>query len=333
MFDFGNANEAQRAAISTVEGPVLITAGPGTGKTYTLVQRAIYLIEECGVQPEHILITTFTEKSAKELITRISSELSSRGVSANIHEMYIGTFHSICLRILKDYKEFTRIRGNYRILDSFDQQYMVFRNAHKLKNIPGIRDVLSQEIGAWEKSRAICYYVNNLSEELVSPEELISSRDPRVKALGLLLKEYKKLLDEENSMDFPSIQTETYHLLSNNHDVLKELRSRISHIVCQQFLIRRRRRMMEFVDDDIIIKIGRRFICERLRIERLDRHEQMIDALWPVIADKQLAEVRILQNCPEGAKALLQDLFPMCHKQQTARLPGILLAEMLIIQC
>ena len=63
MFDFGNANEGQRQAIAAAEGPVLITAGPGTGKTYTLVQRAIYLIEECGVKPENIFIANFHGKS------------------------------------------------------------------------------------------------------------------------------------------------------------------------------------------------------------------------------------------------------------------------------
>lgn len=108
MFDFGNANEGQRKAIAAAEGPVLITAGPGTGKTYTLVQRAIYLIEECGLKPESIFIATFTEKAAKELITRITNELSDRGIVANINEMYIGTFHSLCLRILKEHLEFTK---------------------------------------------------------------------------------------------------------------------------------------------------------------------------------------------------------------------------------
>ena len=72
MFNFGDVNDSQKTAISTVEGPVLITAGPGTGKTFTLVQRAIYLIQECGVAPEQIMMATFTEKAAKELITRIT---------------------------------------------------------------------------------------------------------------------------------------------------------------------------------------------------------------------------------------------------------------------
>ena len=65
MFDFGNANEGQRLAISTADGPVLITAGPGTGKTFTLVQRAIYLIQECGVAPEQIMMLLLQRKQPK----------------------------------------------------------------------------------------------------------------------------------------------------------------------------------------------------------------------------------------------------------------------------
>lgn len=109
MFDFGNANEGQRQAISAANGPVLITAGPGTGKTYTLVQRAIYLIEECRIGPENLFIATFTEKAAKELITRITNELANRNITVNVNEMYIGTFHSLCLRFLKENIEYTRL--------------------------------------------------------------------------------------------------------------------------------------------------------------------------------------------------------------------------------
>lgn len=126
MFNYGNANENQREAISAASGPVLITAGPGTGKTYTLVQRTLFLIQECGIAPEGIFIATFTEKAAKELVTRITNELASRNIVANINEMYIGTFHSLCLRILKEHLEYTRLKRNYRLLDAFDQKYMVF---------------------------------------------------------------------------------------------------------------------------------------------------------------------------------------------------------------
>lgn len=234
MFDFGNANEGQRKAIAAADGPVLITAGPGTGKTYTLVQRAIYLIEECNVKPESIFIATFTEKAAKELVTRITNELASRNIMANINEMYIGTFHSLCLRILKEHLEYTRLRRNYRLMDSFDQQYMVFQNIHRFRSIPEIEIVLPNG-GAWKQAETICNFVNNLSEELVSPEELMSDRDPSIASLGRMLQEYRTILTEANLMDFSSIQIEAYRLLCDNEDILNELRSVLTHIMVDEY--------------------------------------------------------------------------------------------------
>ncbi len=234
MFDFGNANEGQQKAIATADGPVLITAGPGTGKTYTLVQRAIYLIEECGVKPESIFIATFTEKAAKELITRITNELSDRGIVANINDMYIGTFHSLCLRILKEHLEFTRLRRNYRLLDAFDQQYMVFQNIYRFRNIPEWESVLPNS-GAWKQAEAICNYVNNISEELVTPEELMSDSELSIVALGRMLKEYRDLLTASNLMDFSSIQVEAFYLLQDHVEILEELRAKVTHIMIDEY--------------------------------------------------------------------------------------------------
>lgn len=140
MFNYGNANEAQKEAISATDGLVLITAGPGTGKTFTLVKRAVYLIQECGIKPEQIMMATFTEKAAKELITRITNELAERNVSVNVNEMYIGTFHSLCLRIIKENLEFTRLKRNYRLLDTFDSKpekecFLQYISSNKVKEI------------------------------------------------------------------------------------------------------------------------------------------------------------------------------------------------------
>ena len=234
MFNFGNANESQRKAITTTTGPVLITAGPGTGKTYTLVQRTIYLIEECNVKPENIFIATFTEKAAKELITRITHELSNRNITVNLNEMYVGTFHSLCLRILKEHLEFTRIRKNYRLLDAFDQQYMVLQNIHRFKNIPEINLILTSK-SKWQNAGKICNYVNNLSEELVLPETVLSDPAPTIVALGLVMKKYHNILTEENLVDFSSIQRETYHLLRHHTDVLEEFHAKITHIMVDEY--------------------------------------------------------------------------------------------------
>lgn len=86
---------------------MLIIAGPGTGKTYTLVQRIVYLIKEKDLKPEEIMVATFTEKAAKELVSRITNELDKLNIPLNLNDMYVGTFHSICLRIIKEHLEYT----------------------------------------------------------------------------------------------------------------------------------------------------------------------------------------------------------------------------------
>lgn len=235
MFDFGHANEQQKEAISTVDGPVLITAGPGTGKTYTLVQRAIYLIEECDVEPESIFIATFTEKAAKELVTRITDELAKRHITANLNEMYIGTFHSLCLRILKENNEYTRLNKNYRILDAFDQQYLVYRNMKAFENDALVKCALPDSGSKWKTAGVICKYVNNLSEELVEPEKLIEDKDPSIAGCGKMMEIYENLLVTDNSLDFSSIQVEAYHLLTEVPEVLSKLQEKLTFFMVDEY--------------------------------------------------------------------------------------------------
>lgn len=233
MFDFGYANENQKLAISTTDGPVLITAGPGTGKTQTLVQRAIYLIQEKQVNPEQIMMATFTEKAAKELITRITNELADRNIVVNINDMYIGTFHSICLRIIKEHLEFTRLKKNYRTLDQFDQNYTVFQNIWRFRKIDGILDVFPR--GAWRMSEKICSYSSNLIEELVDPQLLKNDTNPTIRTIGEVLELYLKVLDEHNLIDFSSIQLEAYKMLKNNPSILEELQNKIKYIMVDEY--------------------------------------------------------------------------------------------------
>lgn len=234
-FDFGNANEAQRSAISTTDGPLLIIAGPGTGKTYTLVKRIVYLITEKDVLPEEIMIATFTEKAAKELITRITNELYAIGVSVNLNEMYIGTFHSICLRILKDHLEYTRIKKNYRMLDNFDQQYMVFQKINRFRNLPYFDVIFDKKQGAWRQAGEIVKYVNNLAEELVDIDEMQEDSDEHIVAVANIMKQYNILMEDENLIDFSSIQTEAYKLLIEEPSILEEIQQKIKYVMVDEY--------------------------------------------------------------------------------------------------
>ena len=249
MFDFGKANNNQRLAIQTAKGPVLIMAGPGTGKTFTLVQRAIFLIQEQGVQPEQILMATFTDKAAKELVTRITNELAERDIVVNINEMYIGTFHSICLRIIKENLAYTRLKKNYRTLDQFDQTYTVFQNFHKFRSIPNIDEVLSNG-GTWRRAGEISDFVNNLVEELIDQAELKTDTNPRVSALGSVLEVYREILSENNLMDFAAIQTEAYWLLKNNPSILAEIQNKIKYIMVDEY------QDTNYIQEQIVFLLG-----------------------------------------------------------------------------
>src|SRR5438270_6788786 len=107
-------NEAQAQAVQTTEGPLLIIAGPGSGKTKTLVDRIVYMVLK-ATPAENIMVATFTEKAAKELITRVSNKLLEFDLKVNLNEMYIGTLHSIFLRFLEENREYTHLKRNYRL--------------------------------------------------------------------------------------------------------------------------------------------------------------------------------------------------------------------------
>ena len=91
----------KKEIIEHVDGPLLVIAGPGAGKTMAIVERVVHLIAKCGVAPDSILVSTFTEKAAAELVSRISDRIAEEGLKVSLNEMYIGTMHSIFLRVLK----------------------------------------------------------------------------------------------------------------------------------------------------------------------------------------------------------------------------------------
>lgn len=241
MFDFGKANAAQIEAIRTVDGPVLIIAGPGTGKTFTLVQRAVYLIEEKHIRPEQILIATFTDKAAREIITRITDALCQRNIPVNINEMYIGTFHQICLRLIKEHIEYTHVSKNYQTVDDFEQKYLITQNMPRFKKLRDFtlvipnRDNDGNNIKAWDKAAMICKLVNNLSEEMVDQQALLSSREPYYAALGRVWVEYQKLAEEKQILDFSSSLTAAYRLISENPKVRSAIREKIKYLMIDEY--------------------------------------------------------------------------------------------------
>ncbi len=234
QFDFGQVNDFQREAVLTTEGPVLIIAGPGTGKTFTLVKRIAYLVIEKNVKPSEIMVVTFTEKAGKELLTRISNEFIKYDLNLNINEMYIGTFHSVCLRLLKENSEFVEGDMKYRMLDAFEQTYLVCRNIDSFNRLGGYSRHISAR-NVWDQSLEICRYVNQMMEELVDLDAMESDSDEDMRFLAKLVRRYQDLLERNNAMDFSSIQTKTYEMFMKYPDVLRNVRDSIRYIMVDEY--------------------------------------------------------------------------------------------------
>lgn len=225
----------QRVAVETTEGPLLIIAGPGSGKTFTLVERILYLIQNKEVEPENIMVATFTEKAANELVTRISNKLHSENIKFNLNEMYVGTIHSICLRILEENREYTRLKKNYTLLDQFDQQYLIYQKMRRFLEIEDIGELLSPNQSRWKQSELLLKWINKLSEEIVPVDDLLKHEDIRLNVLGECYKIYSELLIEENALDFSTIQLETLKLLEENTDIRLAYNNVLHYLMIDEF--------------------------------------------------------------------------------------------------
>lgn len=230
------ANPQQLEAILATDGPVLIIAGPGSGKTFTLVERIVYLITQKGVAPESLFVVTFTDKAARELTTRVSNRLTDLGIKFNLNEMYLGTFHSICLRLLEDFREFTRLKRSFTLFDQFDQQYFLYQRIKEFRELPDAQLVMGDDqTGRWAQSENLLKWLNKVSEEALDAATLSAAPEPEIRALAACFAKYQELLDENNSLDFSGIQYEALQLLEKRPEVLTQVREKLSYLMVDEY--------------------------------------------------------------------------------------------------
>ena len=229
-------NKEQLEAIQQINGPVLIIAGPGSGKTFTLVERILNLIQNHNVEPESLFVVTFTEKAAQELTTRISNRLLDLGLKFNLNEMFLGTFHSICLRIIEEYREYSRLKRSFILMDQFDQQYFLYQNIRRFRGIENIELLWGAELApTWAKSENLLGWINKVTEEAIEHLRLIESNDEALIALGNVYSVYQEMLNEHNALDFSTIQLEALNLLRNHPTVLADLQEKIQYLMVDEY--------------------------------------------------------------------------------------------------
>ena len=254
--DFSELTDQQKNTVTTTEGPVLVIAGPGTGKTFTLVQRLLYLMTEKEVSPEKIMVVTFTEKAAKEIKTRIYNglfELQQKGEisfdSINVDDIRIGTFHAIFLDILMENIDELGYDKNLQQLDDNEQLELVVSHWNEFKALEGA-DSLFSTLQIRKSARILCEYLNSIREELISPESLQKDEDLKKVFLGNALIIYNQILHDENKVDFSGMLTETYRLFSEHPNILQHYQDIISYIMVDEY------QDTNLVQEKLVLKLG-----------------------------------------------------------------------------
>ncbi len=221
MSKYDMLNPEQQEAVFYTEGPLLILAGAGSGKTRVLTHRAAYLIEECGVRPWNILAITFTNKAAGEMRERIDQM-----VGTGAHEIWVATFHSTCVRILRRYIDRLGYDTNFSIYDADDQ-----------KNV--MKDVCKrmQIDTKMTKEKAFLNVISSAKDELVSPEEfaLRAGSDFSMKRYAAVYTEYERTLRKNNALDFDDLIVKTVELLRNDKEVLEAYQQRFRYVMVDEY--------------------------------------------------------------------------------------------------
>lgn len=212
-------NPQQRKAVTAADGPVLVVAGPGSGKTRVLTQRIAYLIASEGVRPWQIIAVTFTNKAAKEMDHRVKAMLNDQATEG----IMLGTFHSICARILRREVEHLPLESNFVIFDSDDQE-RIAKNIIKELN-------LNEKL---YRASSIHAAISRAKNELIGPEDypINTYRDEMVKRVYI---EYQKRLIASNAVDFDDLLLYTARLLEDAPNVRDKYAQRFRHVLVDEF--------------------------------------------------------------------------------------------------
>ena len=214
-------NDEQKEAVLAVEGPCLVIAGAGSGKTKVLTHKIAYLMHNVGVKPWNILAITFTNKAANEMKERVE-----KLVGEVAKDMWIGTFHSICVRILRRYIDRIGFTSSFVIFDTSDQRTIVKQCIKQLE--------LDDKIFT---DRSVLSEISNAKNEMLEPADyaLRANGEYRKETIAEVYKMYQKKLKDNNAVDFDDIINYTIKILSENPDVLEYYSNKFEYVLVDEY--------------------------------------------------------------------------------------------------
>ncbi len=212
-------NPAQERAVTTTEGPVLVLAGPGSGKTRVLTHRVAYLIRECGMRPWQVMAVTFTNKAANEMKERLRVLLGD----ADLSSLTIGTFHAICVRLLRREADTVGIDRNFVIYDDSDQQSLVRQAIREL-------DINDKQY----RPRAMHSIISRAKTEMLGPDDF-EPQTYREEIARRIYTRYQQLLQENNALDFDDLLLRVVVAFREQPELLQRYQHRYRYVLVDEF--------------------------------------------------------------------------------------------------
>lgn len=262
-------NSGQFNAIQTTTGPVLIVAGPGSGKTKTLITRTLNLLLNHKVEPERILLCTFTEKAARQLRERLNAGLNQCGAKGiDIHEMTVGTIHSVCQAIIDEYPNEAGlgIRGKglglgrgYLVLDELQRRFFLMEHFEEIYGAPVGQPpkYLGLWKGYWDTIERSQEYFDKITEENIDLAALRASTDATIKEIATAMTAYRRCMLEAGKVDFAHLQWLAIDLLLNNTAAHAEFCSKFEYVMVDEY------QDTNYIQEQIIFRLAsaNRNIC------------------------------------------------------------------------
>jgi len=211
-------NEEQVKAVTHTSGPALVLAGAGSGKTRVITYRIAYLLEQANVKPYHILAVTFTNKAADEMKERLYTLVRS-----SLKAIWMGTFHSICARLLREFTDYTPYSKNFVIYDTQDQRNLIKKILEDFK-------IGEKELDFYYAQRKI----SNLKNKLVDEYEY-KPYDYKTEILKDVYKEYQRRLKKNDAMDFDDLLCNFYIILDTNKKIRDQLNDRFRYKLVDEY--------------------------------------------------------------------------------------------------
>ena len=234
-------NEKQLEVVNCIEGPVVVLAGPGTGKTKTLIERVINLLVNKKVAPDKIMLTTFTNKATKELEIRINERLKELNEDIDISGMYLGTMHSIWIRLIRENIFYSNFFDAFEVMSGdYEQHFFIYSRLKEYKKIENYKEFFSNVSKYkacntnWEKSKFLKEKINAYNESAIDIKS-IETTDKYIIFLKEAYKLYEKFLFENNIVDFAYLQIEFLNMISNSEEFFNIINNKFDYIMVDEY--------------------------------------------------------------------------------------------------